>query len=212
MPALCVAFLLVACATPAPGPATSPATAKAASTATPAATSRPQTPTPAPTGRALKTAKAHPGLIAYTQNRPEGLSLFAMTSDGANQAALVTLAGSAFVPRWSPDGKLIAFFFYDTKVRMVNIWVKDMLAGSAPRQVTPGGAQQPMNLMLSWSPDNRYLVYSSPQSDDTEQDVYRLEVASGKVVNLTLDSTVWDATPAWSPDGKWIRSWTRSSE
>jgi len=199
-----LSVLLVACARGTSSPTAPTPTAPAATISTPAATVRPTTSTPAPTGQPLKTAKLHPGLIAYTQNLKDGLSLFTMTSDGANQAPLATMAGSAFVPRWSPDGKLIAFFFYEAKVRMVNVWVKDMKAGGSPRQVTQSGAQQPMNLMLSWSPDNRYLVYSSPQADDTEQDVYRLEVASGKVVDLTGNSTVWDATPAWSPDGKWI--------
>jgi Tol biopolymer transport system component len=56
----------------------------------------------------------------------------------------------------------------------------------------------------TWSPDSRFLIYAAGQPDGTERDVYRLEVSTGEVENLTADCGVWDSAPAWSPDSQAI--------
>ena len=45
----------------------------------------------------------------------------------------------------------------------------------------------------------QYLVWSDVQPDGTELDVYRLDVETDELVNLTQDSPVWNAFPACSP-------------
>ena len=47
-------------------------------------------------------------------------------------------------------------------------------------------------------------MYHAPQPDGNENDIYVLDISSGETVNLTEDSTVWDAFPDWSPNGDLI--------
>ncbi|MFZ5904346.1 MAG: DPP IV N-terminal domain-containing protein [Chloroflexota bacterium] len=56
----------------------------------------------------------------------------------------------------------------------------------------------------SWSPDGRFIAYSDVQKDGSERDIYKLDVETGTVENLTADYGGWDAWPSWSPTGEWI--------
>jgi Tol biopolymer transport system component len=83
-----------------------------------------------------------------------------------------------------------------------DLWVIDLSAGNRARAVTTGGKVKFGS--LSWAPDGSAVVFFQPQPNGQEMDVYRLDIATGQVTNLTADSPVWDAFPVWSPDGKWI--------
>lgn len=71
--------------------------------------------------------------------------------------------------------------------------------GYAPRQVTVDGF---LNLMPRWSPDRRYLLYTSYRSR-TRQDIEMLELATGKRWTL-VNLPGLNITPAASPDGVWV--------
>ena len=63
-------------------------------------------------------------------------------------------------------------------------------------------AKLPGLLPFKWSPDDKYLLYHARQPNGKENDIYLLELATGKITDLTKDSLVWDAFPDWSPDGR----------
>jgi Tol biopolymer transport system component len=75
--------------------------------------------------------------------------------DGSN----FTLFGEGSHPKWSPDGKRLAF------VRVVNdrahIFIIDVETGSSVVQVTQGEND---NSDPAWSPDGRYIVFTSNRS------------------------------------------------
>lgn len=61
---------------------------------------------------------------------------------------------------------------------------------------------------LSWSADQQYLYFSSNRNDDwqidrSESDIFRLQVASRSIEQITLRDGP-DSQPAVSPDGKWL--------
>lgn len=120
-------------------------------------------------------------------------------------------------PRWSPDGKEIAFI--SDRDGSNQIWLINLAGGEASKPAAvEGGISN-----FAWSPDGRKIAFlaRSPKPPGTEkaakapvdvivfdQDVpglqlFVLDLASGKTSRLTPDpSAVTDFS--WSPDGKRI--------
>lgn len=88
----------------------------------------------------------------------------------------------------------IAFISEQGKSRELYVMDYD---GNAPRQLTADGF---LTLMPRWSPDRKYLYYTSYREDRTRQEIHRLEVATGKRQILVSDGGL-NMTPAVSPDG-----------
>jgi hypothetical protein len=96
--------------------------------------------------------------IAFEQVAEQDVSIFVVNVDGSGLRELTDPALQAYRPRWSPDGKTIAFsnnshrFASDS----ANVWLVES-DGSGLRQLTLAkGADQAW--APDWSPDGRYLV------------------------------------------------------
>ena len=154
------------------------------------------TPLPSPTAETPPQAE-YPSRIAYSLFDTNGVYIHTVDADGQNDERLTGDDCIGALPVWSMDGSLIVYYCYDPDT--LSLWVMDH-DGSNARFV----AELPDLLLLRWSPDNLHLAYHAPQPDGSENDIYVLDIASGETVNLTEDSVVWDAFPAWSPDGDQI--------
>jgi hypothetical protein len=100
------------------------------------------------------------------------------------------------LPRWSPDGGLIAV------VRWRPGGYRDVVvldsAGRTVREVT---ADRAVDDAPAWSPDGRFLVFSSDRTGITN--LYAWEVETGRLRQLTrVLSGAFE--PDVSPDGRWI--------
>lgn len=115
---------------------------------------------------------------------PQGSGLWTMKVDGTDPR-LVINDGEARNPRWSPDGKLIA---YDARKGVHIIPVN----GGPPRKLADGSMQP------SWSPDSQRLVFKGCEGPACGLYLINID-GSGKT---RLTTTADDAVPAWSPDGK----------
>ncbi|MFN8489909.1 MAG: hypothetical protein U0350_20150 [Caldilineaceae bacterium] len=146
---------------------------------------------------------SYPGKIAYTAVEKNSVNIFVMTPDRNFQKQLTQGPGVSFQPQWSPDGQWIAYFHYDSQKDITTVWVVDGAGDTAPRLVSPAEGVKTAS-GLSWSPDDRYLVYQDLQPNSNQRDIFRLDVTSGALVNLTTDSPKFDTLPTWSPDGKQI--------
>jgi Tol biopolymer transport system component/DNA-binding winged helix-turn-helix (wHTH) protein len=98
-------------------------------------------------------------------------------------------------PRYSPDGKHIAFD--SARSGEWSVWMADP-DGSNPIQLSQGGAAG----YPTWSPDSQKIVFQMGQSDGH---VGLYVIGIGEEVAHRLKVNVDEATaPVWSHDGKWI--------
>jgi TolB protein len=71
----------------------------------------------------------------------------------------------------------------------------------ATRATTPLAPSAAADEVPSFSPDGRYVAFTSTR--DGPRDLYRVEIATGKVTRLTTGRDVWSQA-GWSPDGRRI--------
>ena len=72
--------------------------------------------------------------------------------------------------------------------------------GGDPQQITAGPGDK---TDASFSPDGRWIVYSSDEGDLAYANLFIIPVTGGPPTCLTTYSG-YDGAPAWSPDGRWI--------
>lgn len=109
-------------------------------------------------------------------------------------------------PRWSPDGRTIAYSVNDPSIcclpSRTGVWVTDARSGRTIRRLTDTVAGP-----LDWSPDGRRIVYSSfhPRRPDPEADLYIVRAdGTGSARRLTSARGTIEHSPSWSPDGRRI--------
>ncbi|HXP17542.1 MAG TPA: LpqB family beta-propeller domain-containing protein, partial [Terriglobales bacterium] len=132
--------------------------------------------------------------VAYS-TIPEG-TLWRSSSDGRQKLQLTSVPRSAGLPRWSPDGKRIAFVSGDSS-HSLRLYIVPS-EGGTPQQVATmdfDGARP------SWLADGNHIVF---------QDSVGITKSAIKLVDLTTSqvSTLPDSTdmifPVCSPDGRYI--------
>jgi TolB protein len=106
-------------------------------------------------------------------------------------------------PSASPDGTRVVFV--STRTGREALWVSNA-DGSQPQLFYDGAKDGTSPTTPSWSPDGREIVFSMTPADAAnadESDIYKLDVASRKVMRLTLTKGD-DSHPHWSSDGRRI--------
>ena len=141
--------------------------------------------------------------VAYV-TFPEG-ALWRSRADGSERLQLSNAPMYASMPRWSPDGKWIAFFS-TTAGRASRVYLVSPDGGS-PRELLPqdtGSEADP-----SWSPDGKSIVFGA---------VYAVAGSGIRVANVEtkevkpLPGSEELFSPRWSPDGKWIAAVRSNSQ
>jgi dipeptidyl aminopeptidase/acylaminoacyl peptidase len=152
----------------------------------------------------------------------EQRQLWIVRADGSDPKKVTNLKGYAARPRWSHDGKQIAFLYIDgaggggplmaaptttgvidTAIHNQRIGVLDV-ASEQLRQVSPE------NLHIydyNWSPDDKtFVTTAAPGPGDNNwwiAQIYTIDIAKGKATSIYKPS-LQVAVPRWSPDGKSI--------
>ena len=129
--------------------------------------------------------------------------IFVMNDDGSRRRRL-TLNTTALDndPRWSPDGKRIAFTRdMDRTKRQTTAELFVMNTdGTQLQRLTHNNV---IDAYPSWSPDGKRIAFASTRSGAWE--VFVIELATRAVTQLTgIEDGEGSASPDWSPDGTQI--------
>jgi Tol biopolymer transport system component len=117
--------------------------------------------------------------------------------DGSQKLQLVFPPMVAYLPRWSPDGKQIAFFGHPPGERF-QIYVISAEGGS-PELLYHSDT----NLAdPSWSPDGKSLAFGENSLNNQGSAVYTLDLKTRKATKLPGSDGLY--SPRWSPNGRYI--------
>ena len=127
---------------------------------------RNEAPQPSPDGKKL----------AFMSDRSGSLEIWTSNKDGSSLAKLTNL-GSCGSPRWSPDGRWIAF---DAKRgRTPAVFIVPAEGGSTVARVE----DQYENVVPSWSLDSQWIYFASNRTG--EDQVWKIPAQGGQAVQVT---------------------------
>ena len=124
--------------------------------------------------------------------------------DGTQKLQLVFPPMLAYLPRWSPDGKQIAFFGHPPGEPW-QIFVVPAEGGS-PELIYRSATN---SADPNWSPDGKALVFGENSLNNQGSAVYVLDLKTRKASKLAGSDGLY--SPRWSPDGRYIAAITLDS-
>ncbi|WP_328995109.1 amidohydrolase family protein [Kribbella sp. NBC_01245] len=141
--------------------------------------------------------------LLYASDKDGTADLWSYDLASGNKRKLTTLPGAQTAPRYSPDGKQVAYQDQDGIA-----WVLDLATGQ-PKQVTPTLFQPGR---VSWAPDGKTLVLAAVKAfskrfrEGTSQLLY-VDVVTGafeyvEPMPFRSLATRGDDGPVFAPDGK----------
>src|SRR6195256_3690364 len=132
--------------------------------------------------------------LAYTLF-PEG-TLWRSNITGTERVQLTFPPMRAFLPRWSPDGKQIAFM----GTAGADHWTTYVIPaqGGVARQMIPGNDE---TADATWTPDNKSIVFGPWKGGDS-RGIKVLDLNTNQVRPLPGATEMW--SPRTSPDGHYI--------
>jgi Tol biopolymer transport system component len=134
--------------------------------------------------------------IAFRSDR-DGGGIFVM---GATGESVRRVTSGGFDPRWSPDGRGLAYASeavndpYSRAVRS-SLWTVDVASGQATK-LWDGDGVQP-----TWSPKGTRIAFWS--NTGGQRDIQTIAASGGTPIAVTSDPAT-DWAPEWSPDGRWL--------
>jgi len=143
------------------------------------------------------------GWVAYV-SFPEG-TLWRSKADGTERLQLSNPPLYASLPRWSPDGKQIAFFSV-TPGKPPRIYVVTADGGS-PKEILPEDDHAQADPY--WSPDGSSLIFGSAYAS-ASVGIRILDLKTHALTTLPDSQDLF--SPRWSPDGRYIAAVRRDSQ
>jgi tricorn protease len=133
----------------------------------------------------------HDGKIAFSYLG----DIWVVNEDGSNPRRLTVNTARDVYPRWSPDGKWIAFS--SNRYGNYDVFIVPAEGGEA-KQLTFHSAN---DTVVGWSRDSRHVIFSSARGVvyPGVANLYRVAVAGGLEEMLPADWGYWGS---YSPDGK----------
>jgi TolB protein len=127
--------------------------------------------------------------LAFTSDRSGNPQIYIMRMSGGEAQRLTYKGDYNTAPAFSPDCKKIAY--ESRSAGVINIFVIN-LDGSGIHQLTSEGS----NEWPTWSPDGRYLAFSSTRQGDAR--IYLMLAADGRIIAPLTEGEGNATNPSWS--------------
>ncbi len=134
-----------------------------------------------------------------------GSDLYIAKRDGTDSRKLAAAGGLPFWPRWSPDGTVVRFSVYASKINSSSLW-EVAASGTNLHPLLPGWNNPAAECCGNWTRDGRYFIFQS--SRNGRADIWAISQRVGlfrKNVLLPTQLTVGPLnflSPVPSVDGK----------
>jgi Tol biopolymer transport system component len=136
------------------------------------------------------------------------LSLWISQVDGSHRVQITKPPLRAQLPRWSPDGKWVAFMGKEPEQK----WRVRVVSAE-------GGSYAPISLVNdeegapTWSPDGTQLAFGGmtqpPERTAGQLVIHILNLKTGQMSTVPGSEGLW--TARWSPDGRYMAALTQDS-
>jgi Tol biopolymer transport system component/predicted Ser/Thr protein kinase len=133
------------------------------------------------------------------------VTLWRSRADGTGKFQLTNRPMKAEVPRWSPDGKKIAFMGTE-RGGPWRIYAVSAEGGSA-EQLVAGDVSE---CDPGWSPDGNSLVFAECENETATSAVHVLDLKTRQATALPGSDGLF--SPRWSPDGRFIAAVTMARD
>ena len=140
--------------------------------------------------------------VVLSSDREGSSELWVVQADGRNPVQLTQVGRQGILdaadwPRWSPDGKQIAFTTRTPDGGPEDIFVVDATGGT-PRRITTDAST---DTRPSWSKAGKFIHYVSDR--DGAWRVWTVPVTGGEPRRVS-STAAFPGTPYESPDGEWV--------
>jgi len=154
-----------------------------------------------PAWDAFPTWSADGTRIVFTSNRSGVYDLYQKAAKGAASEELLYQSSEGKGPTsWSPDGKFLIYYSLGQPTHL------RLLAVNGPPDHKPVPLVDPQFASITgrFSPDGRWIAYSSNESGQNEVSVRPFDAATGSAGDPVVITKGGGRTPLWRGDGKEI--------
>lgn len=138
--------------------------------------------------------------IVYVSDRDGVPHLFLYDFTSNSESQLTRDAADDATPRFSPDGKSLAFIRGAKELRVMDVAAKtDRVVKTAIFERPPVGSDRP----FVWSPDGKWIAYV-PIAENQFKNVNVVAVDGSASGSASYLANVFSNTISWSPDGAYI--------
>lgn len=142
--------------------------------------------------------------IAFVSSRDGNAEIYVMSSDGGDPRRLTNNPRDDTGPRWSPDGRTIAFCSARERERGVDVFLMSA-DGRDQRPLVEQRSEAVLVSQLEFSPDGSMLAFTELTPKRGTGAIVFVRLDDGEVVQRIAGEGVYEQ-PSWSPDGSFVAS------